>query len=169
MRVTTNEKGEQIQNENAAAVEEQLANILKLNDDCFEATLDYSPLEDVISIGKTCKRLQQVAGYRFSRNYSAIWIECQPNRFKVFEMKSEKMVVTHFTESICKIVVKQERGLQHFLHAQPKLCSLKQIEIRDIDIAQFDVNGMITILNKSRCWDSASNGMKRNYLAKMGE
>lgn len=50
----------------------ETAAILKLDIDCFEELFEYLPLEDLVRIGKTCKRLQRVAGYFYQQNYFGI-------------------------------------------------------------------------------------------------
>lgn len=46
--------------------------IFMLNIDCFQELFEYLTLEDLISFGKTCTRLQQVAGHYFKQNYSKL-------------------------------------------------------------------------------------------------
>lgn len=50
--------------------QEQVADILKLNEDCFGEIFDYFSIQDLISFSQTCKRLNQVAGYAFQQNYT---------------------------------------------------------------------------------------------------
>lgn len=45
--------------------------IFKLSVDCFREVFDYLPLEDLIAIGQTCKRMQRIAGDFFHSNYAA--------------------------------------------------------------------------------------------------
>lgn len=44
--------------------------IFNLTVDCFHEIFDWLPLNDIISIGQTCKRLQRVAGDFFQTNYA---------------------------------------------------------------------------------------------------
>ncbi|XP_031629057.1 uncharacterized protein LOC116344600 [Contarinia nasturtii] len=55
----------------AANDEQQLADIFKLNIDCFEEVFDYLVLADFAAMGQTCKRMQQIAGHCFLLNYGA--------------------------------------------------------------------------------------------------
>ncbi|XP_055325784.1 uncharacterized protein LOC129579638 [Sitodiplosis mosellana] len=48
---------------------EQTAEIFTLNIDCLENIFDYLELQDVCTIGMTCKRMQQVAGKYFQQFY----------------------------------------------------------------------------------------------------
>lgn len=43
--------------------------IFKLNIDCFHEIFEWLPIHDLISFGKTCRRLQQVAGDIYRSNY----------------------------------------------------------------------------------------------------
>ncbi|XP_031635386.1 uncharacterized protein LOC116348505 isoform X2 [Contarinia nasturtii] len=51
--------------------EQQLADIFKLNIDCFEEVFDYLSLKDFTAMGQTCKRMQRIAGHCFQLNYGA--------------------------------------------------------------------------------------------------
>lgn len=50
----------------------QDADIFKLDIDCYEESFDYLSLGDLISVGKTCKFLQRIAGYILQLNYKNI-------------------------------------------------------------------------------------------------
>lgn len=50
-------------------VETQTDDILKLDIDCLEEIFDYLSITDLVSVGKTCKRLKQVAEYCYQQNY----------------------------------------------------------------------------------------------------
>lgn len=53
-------------------LQRQAADIFKLDIDCCEELFDFLPLEDLISVGKTCKFFQQVIGYILQLNYKRI-------------------------------------------------------------------------------------------------
>lgn len=65
-------KGDQHTIGDAVAVnKDKKAAILKLDFDCGDNAFDYLTLEDLVSIGKTCNRMQQLAGYCFQQNFSS--------------------------------------------------------------------------------------------------
>lgn len=65
-----NERDKQSNADAVAANEEQTADILKLDIGCCEEAFEYLLPEDLVFMGKICKRLQRVAGHCFQQNYS---------------------------------------------------------------------------------------------------
>lgn len=57
----------------------QRSPIFKLNNHCFDELFDYLLLQDLHSLGQTCKMLQQMTGEFFKRNYSAAKFNCLSN------------------------------------------------------------------------------------------
>ena len=57
-------------NQAAAQNAEPLPDIFKLDVDCFQEIFDYLSILDMVSMGRTCKRMQKVAGDWFLRTYS---------------------------------------------------------------------------------------------------
>lgn len=55
----------------AVANNETLPSIFKLDVDCFEEVFEYLSLKDLSSVGKTCTRMQKIAGYFYQQNYGA--------------------------------------------------------------------------------------------------
>lgn len=49
--------------------EQQISPIFKLTIDCCDEVFEYLALEDLHSLGQTCKRMQQVTGKYFKQNY----------------------------------------------------------------------------------------------------
>lgn len=60
--------------------EEPLPDILKLNINCFEELFEYLSFEDLFSVVKTCKRLQQITTYIVQQNYSGMAASCTENQ-----------------------------------------------------------------------------------------
>lgn len=69
-----NDKNEITVTANAAVTtfQRQDADIFKLDIDCYEELFEYLSLGDLISVGKTCKFLQRIAGYILQLNYKNI-------------------------------------------------------------------------------------------------
>lgn len=61
----------------AITIEEPQTSIFKLNLDCCDEIFALLPLEDLHSLGQTCKTLQHVTGSYFQNNYksSKIWVK----------------------------------------------------------------------------------------------
>lgn len=141
---------------------ERKADILKLNIDCLEDTFDYLPLEDLINIGETCKRMQLVAGYCFSQNYSgeAIWsiendFRLNPHSWTMDMIHADyrsffsfTISVKHFAPFIRLIQINSCKGFEYLLCAQSKLRRLKQIRISCMKLTQTEVDRMADVLSK---------------------
>lgn len=83
--------------------------ILKLNIDCFEEVFDYLPIKDLVSVGKTCKWLQQVAAYCYHQNYMGR-AYCSGSGINYF---NRKINVEHFARFIQELST-DEKGFQNF-------------------------------------------------------
>lgn len=130
---------------------EQSADILKLDIDCFEEVFDYLPLKDLISIGKTCKRLQNVCGYIFHQNYSNVLKQCAADRCDVWIKSSEsinKHEVDHFWRFIDRIYIRKSNGLERFLRIHRHFKRLKQICFNSILLTMNDTERMRETLAK---------------------
>lgn len=99
------------------------AAIFKLNIDCFEEIFDYLSFEDLVSVGKTCERLQQVAGYCFQQNYLGRAF-CHASHI----FRYNQCEVVHFAAFICKISI-ESVYFRNFFNTRSKLRQLKQIDI----------------------------------------
>lgn len=117
-----------------APIIEQTGNIFKLDIDCFEESFDYLPFEDLLNVGKTCKRLQQVAGYCFQQNYLG-------RTFSISREAIDKFIefingighikfvnLKHFIPFVQKIKVSTVDA-KYFVKEQSKFHRLKEINI----------------------------------------
>lgn len=154
MAVDRNSSDKNDRNEIAAVAAldvEQTADIFKLNDDCFVIAFDYLPFKDLVSVGKTCKRLRQLAEYCLRQNYPQIQVRCGPKSF----FSSNYITVTHLARSIRRIRILEKISPQFWLNVQSKRRQLNQAEIplqqivlQSIDITQSDVFRMDKTFNK---------------------
>lgn len=123
---------------NSAAVavnQERSANILKLDIDCYEEAFDYFPLGDLISVGRTCKRLQQVAGHCYQQNYSDMPIFASEDGVEIFDFFEvlNQIDVNHFAPFIQKICF-HKPNFRTFFELKSKFCRLKEILICDFKL-----------------------------------
>lgn len=126
--------------------------IMKLNIDCFHEIFDYLCLDDVISIGNTCQRLQRIAGSFIQQNYSAkrktymnnnIYMCWTPREISIFGLFIEKLsIFGGFSDSFLCINTTSFRSLKELRLAQIELKSVKiecikailpQIEVIELD------------------------------------
>lgn len=125
--------------------------ILKLDIDCFGETFDYLALKDLISVGKTCKRLQNESGYILHQNYPNIIKECTINRCNAW-IKSfgalKKFEINIFSRFIDRICIRNSNGLRHFLRKNQDFEILKQISFDSISLTIDDAKDMKTTLSK---------------------
>lgn len=59
---------------NVEVQEGRSSSILVLSKECFDAIFDCLSIEDVYAMGRTCKKMQRLAGDYFQRTYSGIEI-----------------------------------------------------------------------------------------------
>lgn len=146
----------------------QAAEILKLNVDCFEDAFDYSPMKDVISIGKTCKRLQQVAGHCFRLTYPHITCKVESDGFKV--LADDVWVdVTHFTKFINEIEISKQNCLPETLfRVQSELCRLKEMKVVGINFSDIgnnnSINSMHEMFSKIKVLRAIACNFVHNYF-----
>lgn len=128
---------------------EQLPDIFKLNIDCFEDVFDYMPMTDLIVVGKTCKRLQKVAGHCFRRTYPNISgrIGFQGN-IEINLFHPETKDVTHFAEFIEKMAfyVDDIENRQTFFKIHSRLRRLKELQLDTLALTDAEIDSMKEVL-----------------------
>lgn len=72
----------------AVSNEESPPDIFKLNVDCYHEIFDWLSQSDIIALGKTCKRLQRVAGSFFRENYGIKVARGENNGIYVLSQRS---------------------------------------------------------------------------------
>lgn len=145
------------ENENAAVADAvvvdiaptkgQTGDIFKLNLDCFEEAFDYSSVRDLISIGKTCKYLQNVAGHRFRRNYSNLRIKCRSDGV-VIATDADYSNINHFAEFIRGIRIDGAGGLLSILDGNLNFRRLEQLQVYSLEMMSNEIDAMIGIWSK---------------------
>lgn len=131
-------------NPNLAPKIRQTSDIFKLNIDCFVEIFDFLSLLDLIAVGKTCKRLKQVAAFCFHQTYSAAKIECSDKKVCV----NRKFEVTDFAEVITSITLIYPENLANFLDIHLNFKRLREIEFCYIELSKSKMGQMSEILNK---------------------
>lgn len=114
----------------AAASTNQSADILKLDIDCFEEVFDYLTLADLISIGKTCKRLNQIIGHILQQYYSAVEVQCGPLRIGNIDQSNCCIQVAH------KMSLYFDHSLPNFRKIQSNCPRLKRIHFQYIQLTR---------------------------------
>lgn len=61
--------------------EHRLPDIFRLNLDCFEELFDFLSLQELISVARTCKRMQRIAGHCYQQNYGSTETLCYDDGF----------------------------------------------------------------------------------------
>lgn len=115
---------------------QQTSDIFKLDIDCFEESFDFLPFEDLVSIGKTCKRLQQVAGYCFQQNYAAVEKRCTEDRIWLFFEDD----VNCFIPFINRIFFDSEESFEFFDGRQSKFVRLKRMTFSELMITSNEID-----------------------------
>lgn len=131
--------------------------IMKLDIDCFHEMFDYLSLDDLISIGHTCKRLQCVTGSFIQQNFSAkrktcvnnnIYMCWTPRKIGIFSRFIEKIsIFGGFSDPYRYIGSNQFNSLREIRLAQVELNTnelkylteiLIKIEIVEMDQCRFN-------------------------------
>lgn len=82
--------------------------IFVLTVDSFDEIFGWLSLEDVYAFGQTCKRLQQIAGQYFYRNYSSISVGCANNGIYINGLKMNGF--SKFIQRISVLLYKIDDG-----------------------------------------------------------
>lgn len=94
-----NGMGGKEQNVVKSAIKKPLPPIFKLNLDCCDEIFALLSLEDLHSISKTCKALQQVGGFYFQHNYETLKIWIIYGAFRLDRLRLDAF--SPFIENIC--------------------------------------------------------------------
>lgn len=107
----------------AVALVQQTGDIFKLDIDCLEEVFDFLPLKDLVSVRRTCKRLQQVAGYCFQRQYASVKKTCTEDGIYMDRVTN----VNGFIPFIDRISFTTRKPLEMFCINQSKFMRLKEM------------------------------------------
>lgn len=108
--------------------------ILKMDIDCCEEAFDYLPFKDLIGVGSTCKRLNQVVSYILRQNFSAAVLRCEQDGIYITNNESGgKMKFFH--EFIHKFRLVDINSFQYILHVQPKFRRIRQIDFERMELS----------------------------------
>lgn len=131
--------------------QEQAADIFKMDIDCFEESLDYLILKDLISLGKTCKRMQQLVAYILHQYYPALIARFMRNHL----LKNNNLCfgnpeinANQFGPFICKIRISYDQEFKQFLEFVPKFRRLNEISLSGITTDSIQIEAMKEILSK---------------------
>lgn len=98
-------KGIALKLPNSSVLQKQPSlNFLKLNIDCFHRIFEWLSQTDIIAIGETCKRFQQIAGDYFQLNYAAKSARAENDGIYVSSLQSNI-----FSEFIQKISISGDK------------------------------------------------------------
>lgn len=142
----------------------QLANILRLNIECFEKLLDCLPLSDLISIGQTCRRLHQAVGHIFRQNYSGVKVYCKTDQIRIGRCRADQ-----FAQFVRNIFIYHDENFKYFLKIQSRFLLLRQIELKRIKINASQIKCIARILSKVEFlrldWCDIEGNFDRNVLS----
>ncbi|XP_031633930.1 uncharacterized protein LOC116347479 [Contarinia nasturtii] len=145
-------------------VVQQLADIFKLNIDCFEEVFDYLSLKDLAAIGQTCKRMQQIAGHCFQLNYGAIQarfyecgFDCKDVKIDCFSNLIQSVYLRYkINYNIDERDERTDTGVKNAINNQTKnfltpfkhFTPIKEITIGEVHLTMAWINEMEAILCK---------------------
>lgn len=122
--------------------------IMKLDIDCFHEVFDYLCLDDLISMGHTCKRLQRVTGSFVKQNFAAKRKTCVNNNIYMCWMPRQVGIFNQFIDKI-SIFGGFSNPFQYI--------NLNIFQsLREIRLAQVELNGFVI-----ECFNDVSPGIER--------
>lgn len=145
---------------------EQTADMLKLDIDCCEEAFDYLPLEDLINVGKTCKRLKKVIGFILHQYYPGLHANSKHDRIYVYSGVNLNM--NHLAGVIRRIHIFVPYNSQYFWKIHSKCYKLREIDIFYINLDESKIDGLKRTLNRLeviRLYNSDVSGdFNENFL-----
>lgn len=140
------EHGTQIVKVKGLSNDESPPDILKLDIDCFEEAFDILSLKDLIAVGQTCRRLNQVAGYIFKQNYPATKVRLHRRKIVI---NDSFVVYFKFNRYIRELTMPLNAKLNDFWYiSSNQFYSLKSIVLEDAEINPETSECIIQILGK---------------------
>lgn len=122
------------------AITVQPTQFLKLNVDCWENIFDYLSFHDIISMSKTCKRMQQIAGHYYQDTFRSCSVVYQAALLNIDGILGRK----DFLKFIHTIILMIR--LDHFLNAQ-QFCSLTYIQLMAMTLNETQASFMKDVLS----------------------
>lgn len=102
-------------------------------------------LKDLIAVGQTCKRLNQVAGYIFKQDYPATKVRLNRRRIEI----NDSVVHFKFNRYVRELTMPSNARLNDFQYiSSNQFYSLKSIVLEDADISPETSECIIQILGK---------------------
>lgn len=128
---------------------------LDVNDDCIEKICKFLPLDDLCSVGQTCKRLQSIAGGYFQRYYPNNYVRIQSfRRRSVFYMYPDEKYVEDLKPFIRNVCIQEYKGSACVKYLKANFCeNLREISLCGINCELNELHG-IEIKNQLQQLDS---------------
>lgn len=151
----TSPKVEKVDNEPASDVPACDTHILDMNDDCIDTICNLLPIDDLCSMGQTCKRLQSIAGDYFQRNYPNNYIRIQSfRRRSVFYMYPDEKYVEDLKPFIRNVSIQEYKGSACVNYIKTNFCeNLREIALHGIH-SELDVSHGLQIKDQLKHLES---------------
>ncbi|XP_031617054.1 uncharacterized protein LOC116336955 [Contarinia nasturtii] len=125
--------------------------ILELNEHCFQEIFDWLSVNDLHSFGKTCTKLQKLAGCHFQQNYPTQSVQfCELcsvlQKFDGFEKYSKNITITICKECERNSINKNRDEQYQYINAQCNQ-SLKRIKFERCTLTACALDNIRTALN----------------------
>lgn len=128
---------------------------LDLNDDCIDTICNLLPLDDLCSMGRTCKRVQSIAGDYFQRHYPNNHVRIQSFRRRpVVYMYPDEKYVEDLKPFIRNVSIQEYKGSACVSYLKSNFCeNLKEIALHGIHSELVESHGL-EIKNQLVCLES---------------
>lgn len=132
---------------NKVVKEDRPAPYLKLIGDCWMYIFDNLSFKDIISMGKTCKRMAQMAGYYIREFYPEL-------EFKLNEkhiLYQDIVIEPEFYQYIGRLVIRYGVSAVEFFSNYSSFDALKTISLSSITLSTTQIEHMQNVLQNVEC------------------
>lgn len=128
---------------------------MDLNNDCIDRICDLLPLDDLSSMGQTCKRVQCVAGEYFQRHYPNNYVRIQAfHRRSMLYMHPDEKYVDGLQPFIRNVSLSMNKGSLCVNYLKTNFCdNLREITLHGIH-SELDVSHGLVIKDQLKRLES---------------
>lgn len=140
----------QVENEVALIDEESSSPIFNLNIDCFRTMFNCLLMQDLNSLAKTCKSMQQIVGEYFEHTYPTVSIRYEHG--EVFTYNNKYIQLDGVLRFVKKIIIVHEHDnpdVKQLMYFGSKcMDSIKEIQLNDVTLNATKAHLIKSLLNK---------------------
>lgn len=148
----------------ATAIPKQSPHILELNIDCFQESFDYLPLKELLSIGQTCKQLNQIVGYILRQNYMGAEVYCGARKgIRLCNQNRGQYIPRCFDQFLYRLRFFIDKDLHYFRRIQSRCLQLHRIDLINIKLTEAKLECLTSISQKIEYLEMADCKLDGNF------